>query len=141
MAPVKLAVSIGWSADMQFYKRLCPSVGPLVHWSVCWSMVIESKSGRTSISDTFLSRVHVTLQPAMSVGRSVHWAVPPSVFLSLCPTIRLSIRPFVRPLVALCHFDVYRQFLGYSSCPTAQLVYFITAHYPSASTLYYPLVD
>ena len=37
-------------ADTQLYKRLCPSVGPLVRPSV---MVIESKSGKTSVLDTF----------------------------------------------------------------------------------------
>ena len=36
-------------ADTQLYKRLCPSVHPSVRPSV----VIESKSGKTSVLDTF----------------------------------------------------------------------------------------
>ena len=45
-------------ADTQLYKRLCPSVGPLVRWSVGplvrrSVMVIELKSGKTSVFDTF----------------------------------------------------------------------------------------
>ena len=44
-------------ADMQLYKRLCPSVGPSAGPSVCplirLYMVIESKSGKTSVLDTF----------------------------------------------------------------------------------------
>ena len=31
-------------ADTQFYKRLCPSIGPSFSYSICWSMMIESKS-------------------------------------------------------------------------------------------------
>ena len=50
-------------------------------------------------SNRFFSRMHATLQPALSVGRSV----------------------------TLCFSGVYVRFWGYSSCPTAQLVYFITA--------------
>ena len=33
----------------------------------------------------------------------------------------------VRPSVTLCFFGVYGRFWGYCSCPTAWLVYFITA--------------
>ena len=44
---------------------------------------------------SFFSRVHATLQPAMSVG------------------------PSVRPSVTLCFYGVYGRFGGYSSCPTA----------------------
>ena len=41
-------------ADMQLYMRLCLSVGPL-HWSVHGESpsVIESKSGKKSVLDTF----------------------------------------------------------------------------------------
>ena len=40
-------------ADTQLYKRLCPSVRPLVCWALRWSvMVIELKSGETSVLDT-----------------------------------------------------------------------------------------
>ena len=38
-------------ADSQLCKRLCPSVGPSVGPSV---MVIELKSGRTSVFDAFV---------------------------------------------------------------------------------------
>ena len=45
-------------ADTQLYKRLCPSVGPSVHWSVGplvrRSVTHESKSGKTSILDAFM---------------------------------------------------------------------------------------
>ena len=44
-------------ADLQLYKRLCPSVRPLVHPSVGPSVgplvMIELKSGKTSVLDTF----------------------------------------------------------------------------------------
>ena len=48
-------------ADTQLYERLCPSlrlsihqsIGLLVHWSVGPSVMIELKSGKTSILDTF----------------------------------------------------------------------------------------
>ena len=36
-------------ADTQLYKRLCPSVGPSVRRSVRWSVMIESKSGKTRL--------------------------------------------------------------------------------------------
>ena len=36
----------------QLYKRLCPFVHPSVRCSVRWSVVIESKSGKTSVSST-----------------------------------------------------------------------------------------
>ena len=49
---------------------------------------------------SFFSRVHATLQPALSVGLSV------------------------RPSVTLCFFGVYWRFC---SCPTTWLVYFNTA--------------
>ena len=45
-------------ADTQHFKRLCPSVGllvrPLVRPSVRPSEVIELKSGKTSVFNTFL---------------------------------------------------------------------------------------
>ena len=37
-------------ADTQLYKRLCPSVGPLVRWSVGPSVVIELENVKTRIS-------------------------------------------------------------------------------------------
>ena len=37
-------------SDTQLYKRLCPSVGPLVRLS---EAVIELKSGETSVLETF----------------------------------------------------------------------------------------
>ena len=48
-------------ADTQLYERLCPSprlsihqsIGLLVHWSVRPSVMIESKSGKTSVLDPF----------------------------------------------------------------------------------------
>ena len=44
-------------ADTQLYKRLCPSVGPLVRPSfgplIRPSVMIGSKSGKTSVLDTF----------------------------------------------------------------------------------------
>ena len=44
-------------ADMQLFKRLCPSVGPSVCWSVGLlvrrSSVIKLKSGKTNVLDTF----------------------------------------------------------------------------------------
>ena len=41
----------------------------------------------------------------------------------LCPLVR----PSVHPSVTLYFFGVYVRFWGYSSCPTASLIYFITA--------------
>ena len=37
-------------ASTHLYKRLCPSVRPLVGWLVGWSVVIELKSRKTRIS-------------------------------------------------------------------------------------------
>ena len=37
-------------ADTQLYKRLCPSVGPSIRWSVRPSMMIELESVKTRIS-------------------------------------------------------------------------------------------
>ena len=41
-------------ADTQLYIKLCPSVGPLVHWSIGLSVVIKLKSGETSLLNSCL---------------------------------------------------------------------------------------
>ena len=45
-------------ADTQLYKRLCPSVGSSVHWSVGplvhRSVTHKSKSGKMSVLDAFM---------------------------------------------------------------------------------------
>ena len=52
--PSKYIIDAFYVADTQLYKRLRPSVGPLARWSVGPSvMVIESKSGKMSVFDTF----------------------------------------------------------------------------------------
>ena len=57
-------VSVYLVADMQLYKRLCPFVGPLVHLLVRWFVVIELKSGETSV----LNSLCVVVGVWMGVG-------------------------------------------------------------------------
>jgi len=51
-------------ADTQRYKRLCPSVGPSVRWSVYQH---ESKSEKTSVLEAF--------RVCVCVGKGVGWGV------------------------------------------------------------------
>ena len=48
--PKKSKILIFLVLDMQLYKRLCPSVRPLVCWSVGPSVMIKLESVKTSIS-------------------------------------------------------------------------------------------
>ena len=57
-------MSVDLVADMQLYKRLCPFVGPLVHLLVRWFVVIELKSGETSV----LNSLCVVVGVWMGVG-------------------------------------------------------------------------
>ena len=63
--PKKSKILIFLVADMQLYKRLCPSVRPLVCWSVGPSVMIKLESVKTSISALPTRPQLVAVYPAL----------------------------------------------------------------------------
>ena len=91
-----------------------PATRNFVPLLVCWSGVIESKSGKMSVLDAFRgaaakgtkscrtqgdfrSSVHLFVRPY--VRSFVHPSIRPSVRPLVCPSVCPSIRPSVRPSV------------------------------------------
>ena len=78
---------VSWSIHPSVHPFVCPSIHQWIPYQVnriasgLFGIAIGTLDLIKHVSGLVFSRVHATLQPALSIGRSVGWSVGPSVTL------------------------------------------------------------